>query len=68
MHVQNLKSYLSVDDSKSDKIQKIVLAVTIVITVVAMIYIRRMMDKAKTAVVYARRKARQAKLQGTLEV
>ncbi|KAJ7911557.1 hypothetical protein B0H13DRAFT_2007136 [Mycena leptocephala] len=56
------------NDSKSDKIQKIVLAVTIVITVIAMVYIRRMMDKAKTAVVYARRKARQAKLQGTPEV
>jgi len=59
---------LGSNDSKSNKIQKIVLAVTIVITVLAMVYIQRMQAKAKPAVVYARRKARQAKLQGSPEV
>ncbi|KAJ6587586.1 hypothetical protein DFH09DRAFT_1427771 [Mycena vulgaris] len=52
---------LASDDSKSNKIQHIMLAVTIVVTVVAMLYIRRLMERTKPAVVYARRKSRQAK-------
>ncbi|KAF7332971.1 hypothetical protein MVEN_02403100 [Mycena venus] len=59
---------LASNDSRSNKIQRIVLGITIAITVIALIYIRRMMDRAKPAVVYARRKARQAKLQGAAEV
>ncbi|KAJ7074645.1 hypothetical protein C8F01DRAFT_1101318 [Mycena amicta] len=51
-------------DSKSNKIQKIVLAITIVVTVIAMVYMRRLMLQARPELVYARRKARQAKLQG----
>ncbi|KAJ7106654.1 hypothetical protein C8R44DRAFT_681070 [Mycena epipterygia] len=54
-------------DSKSNKVQKIILGVTIPITVLALIYIRRLMAQARPAVVYARRKARQAKLQAEAE-
>ncbi|KAJ6510529.1 hypothetical protein C8R45DRAFT_1068538 [Mycena sanguinolenta] len=55
---------LASNSSKSDKIQRIVLGVTIPITILGLGYIRRKMAAAKPAVVYARRKARQAKLQG----
>ncbi|KAJ7778107.1 hypothetical protein B0H16DRAFT_1405862 [Mycena metata] len=48
--------------SKSNKVQKGVTAATVVITVLAMVYIRRLMFKARPEVVYSRRKARQAKL------
>jgi len=58
---------LASNDSKSNKIQKIMLAVTIVITVLAMLYIRRLMGQAKPAVVYARRKDRQRKAQEATE-
>ncbi|KAJ6632601.1 hypothetical protein B0H10DRAFT_1977982 [Mycena sp. CBHHK59/15] len=58
---------LGSNDSRSDKIQKIVLAITIVITVLAMVYLRRLTAAAKPAVVYARRKARQAKLEREFE-
>ncbi|KAJ6482034.1 hypothetical protein C8R47DRAFT_1133684 [Mycena vitilis] len=58
---------LASNDSKSNKVQKIVIAVTVVITVIAMVYIRRLMGQAKEAVVYARRKARQAKWQEEAE-
>ncbi|KAJ7185772.1 hypothetical protein C8R46DRAFT_1025730 [Mycena filopes] len=51
---------LASSGSKSNKVQKIVTAVTVVITVLAMLYIRRLMFKARPEVVYARRKARQA--------
>ncbi|KAF8205304.1 hypothetical protein K438DRAFT_1715711 [Mycena galopus ATCC 62051] len=53
---------LSTDSSRSSKIQKIVIAVTVVITVLAMLYIRRRMVQARPAVVYARRKARQQEM------
>ncbi|KAJ6588991.1 hypothetical protein B0H19DRAFT_226984 [Mycena capillaripes] len=59
---------LASDDAKSNKIQRIVLGVTIAVTVLAMLYIRRLMAGAKAAVVYSRRKARQAKLQESPEV
>ncbi|KAJ7719619.1 hypothetical protein DFH07DRAFT_761052, partial [Mycena maculata] len=49
-----------------NKVQKIVLAVTIVVTVLAFIYIRRLMMAARPGVVYSQRKARQAKLQGAV--
>ncbi|KAJ7038589.1 hypothetical protein C8F04DRAFT_1088750 [Mycena alexandri] len=49
----------------SNRVQRIVIGVTVVITVVAMVYIRRMMAQARPAVIYARRKARQAKLRGS---
>ncbi|KAJ7300351.1 hypothetical protein DFH08DRAFT_1088423 [Mycena albidolilacea] len=56
---------LASDDSKSNKIQHIVLGVTIVVTVLFMLYIRRLMKRAQPAVVYARRKARQAEMNST---
>jgi hypothetical protein len=59
---------LCTDESKSKTIQRSVIGVTIVVTVVAMLYIRRLMKQARPAVVYARRKSRQAKLQGSPEV
>ncbi|KAJ7334851.1 hypothetical protein DFH08DRAFT_784947 [Mycena albidolilacea] len=59
---------LASNDSRSDKIQRIVIGVTVVITVIGMVYIRRLMKAAQPAVVYARRKARQAKLQRMSEV
>ncbi|KAJ7912558.1 hypothetical protein B0H13DRAFT_2007169 [Mycena leptocephala] len=59
---------LASDESKSKTIQRSVIGVTIVVTVVAMLYIRRLMKQARPAVVYARRKSRQAKLQGSPEV
>jgi len=55
-------------DTQSNKIQKIVLGITVVITVAAMVYIRRLMFTARADVVYARRKARQAKLEGSSPV
>jgi Na+-transporting methylmalonyl-CoA/oxaloacetate decarboxylase gamma subunit len=54
---------MHIDDAKSKKIQRIVLGVSIVITVAILIYVRRLMAKARPAVVYARRKARQTKMQ-----
>ncbi|KAJ6491560.1 hypothetical protein DFH09DRAFT_1338439 [Mycena vulgaris] len=57
---------LGSNDSKSNKIQKIVLAVSIVITILVLFYVRWLMGKARPAVVYARRKARQAKLQAAV--
>ncbi|KAF7345341.1 hypothetical protein MSAN_01911100 [Mycena sanguinolenta] len=54
---------LASDSSKSNKIQRIVIGITVVITVLAMLYIRRLMERAKPAFVHARRKARQAKAQ-----
>ncbi|KAG6895244.1 hypothetical protein C0992_002400 [Termitomyces sp. T32_za158] len=49
-------------DTKSRIITDVVLAITILITFLAMWYIYYMMNKAKPAVIYDRRKARQAKL------
>ncbi|KAG7439227.1 uncharacterized protein BT62DRAFT_1081717 [Guyanagaster necrorhizus] len=49
-------------DTKSRVISDAVVAVTFLITIAAMWYIFREMDKVKPAVIYARRKARQAKL------
>ncbi|KAJ7475109.1 hypothetical protein B0H11DRAFT_1325299 [Mycena galericulata] len=54
---------LNSNNSKSQKIQNIVLAITIVITVLAMGYIRILREKAKPAVVWDRRMARQTKLE-----
>lgn len=45
-------------DPKSRIISDVVLAVTFIITFVAMWYIFHQMNKAKPAVIYARRKAR----------
>jgi hypothetical protein len=50
---------------RSNKIQHIVLGVTIVVTVLFMLYIRCLMKKAQPAVVYARRKVRQAEMNST---
>lgn len=45
-------------NSKNHLIETIVIIVTIVITIVAMRYIRRLMDAVKPDIVYARRKRR----------
>jgi len=50
--------------SQSRIISDVVLSVTILITFVAMWYIFHRMDKVKPQVIYDRRKARQAKLEG----
>ncbi|PPQ67777.1 hypothetical protein CVT25_009080 [Psilocybe cyanescens] len=50
------------EDTKSKIISDTVLAVTFIITIVAMWYIYRQMNKVKPQVIYDRRKARQAKL------
>ncbi|KAJ7255811.1 hypothetical protein B0H12DRAFT_1183416 [Mycena haematopus] len=52
---------LASNSSKSNKVQRIVIGITVVITVLAMLYIRRMMKRARPDFVYSRRKARQAK-------
>ncbi|KAJ7186822.1 hypothetical protein C8R46DRAFT_1342119 [Mycena filopes] len=49
-------------NSTSTKVEHIVLAISLVITIGALIWIQRLEKKAKPAVVYARRKARQGKL------
>ncbi|KAG6872127.1 hypothetical protein C0995_012705 [Termitomyces sp. Mi166 len=49
-------------DTKSRIISDVVLAITILITFLAMWYIYHMMNKVKPQVIYDRRKARQAKL------
>ncbi|KAK0200346.1 hypothetical protein DFS33DRAFT_1360713 [Desarmillaria ectypa] len=49
-------------DTKSRIISDVVLAITVLITIAAMWYIYHQMDKVKPEVIYARRKARQAKL------
>ncbi|KAK0502325.1 hypothetical protein EDD18DRAFT_687351 [Armillaria luteobubalina] len=49
-------------DKKSRTISTIVLILTILITVGAMHYILKQINKVKPAIIYARRKARQAKL------
>ncbi|KAF7361354.1 hypothetical protein MSAN_01168100 [Mycena sanguinolenta] len=59
---------LASNSSKSDKIQRIVIGVTIPVTILSLVYMRRRMEAAKPAVVYARRKARQAKLQNGVGV
>ncbi|RDB21755.1 Golgi apparatus membrane protein TVP38 [Hypsizygus marmoreus] len=56
------QSSTGVKDTKSRIISDVVLAVTFLITVLAMWYIFRQMNKVKPEVIYARRKARQAKL------
>ncbi|KAF9467631.1 hypothetical protein BDZ94DRAFT_1248593 [Collybia nuda] len=56
------QSNSGVQDTKSRIISDVVIAVTIIITVVAMWYIFRQMNKVKPEIIYARRKARQAKL------
>ncbi|KAJ3510802.1 hypothetical protein NLJ89_g4469 [Agrocybe chaxingu] len=56
------QSSTGVTDKKSRIISDVVLAVTFVITAVAMWYIFRQMNKVKPQVIYDRRKARQAKL------
>ncbi|KAJ7280250.1 hypothetical protein C8J57DRAFT_1302086 [Mycena rebaudengoi] len=49
------------DDSTSKKVERIVLVISILITIGALMWIRRKMDAQKEEFVYARRKARQAK-------
>lgn len=49
---------LGTKDTKSRIISDVVLAVTVVITVAAMWYILREMDKVKSQIIYERRKAR----------
>ncbi|KAK0414399.1 hypothetical protein EV421DRAFT_1728635, partial [Armillaria borealis] len=49
-------------DTKSRIISDVVLVLTFLITIAAMWYIYHQMNKVKPAVIYARRKARQAKL------
>jgi ABC-type Fe3+ transport system permease subunit len=51
----------NVDDSTSKKVEKIVLIISILITIGALVWIRRKMDAQKEEFVYTRRKARQAK-------
>ncbi|KAJ7736726.1 hypothetical protein DFH07DRAFT_893085 [Mycena maculata] len=50
------------DTSTSNKIEKIVLIISVIITVIAMVWLRRQQEAAKPVVIYARRKARQGKL------
>ncbi|KAJ6482035.1 hypothetical protein C8R47DRAFT_581857 [Mycena vitilis] len=50
------------DNSSSTKVERIVLAISIVITIGALVWIRRLQEAAKPDVIYARRKARQGKL------
>lgn len=50
------------DNSKSTIINAVVLTITFIITAVAMWYIYDQMNKVKPSVIYARRKARQGKL------
>ncbi|GLB42916.1 putative SNARE associated Golgi protein [Lyophyllum shimeji] len=56
------QSSTGVKDRKSTIISDVVLAITFIITLVAMWYIYRQMNKVKPEVIYQRRKARQAKL------
>ncbi|KAF8151755.1 hypothetical protein B0H34DRAFT_755977 [Crassisporium funariophilum] len=56
------QSNSGVEDKKSRIISDVVLAITFIITIVAMWYIFRLMDQAKPQVIYQRRKARQAKI------
>jgi len=53
-----LTLFVGIKDKKSTIISDVVLAVTFVITVAAMWYILRAMNKAKPQVIYERRKAR----------
>ncbi|KAK7460533.1 hypothetical protein VKT23_009254 [Stygiomarasmius scandens] len=50
------------EDTKSKIISRVVLTVTVLVTVVAMWYILRKMNQVKPTIIYERRKARQAKL------
>ncbi|KAJ7640481.1 hypothetical protein DFH06DRAFT_1216132 [Mycena polygramma] len=50
------------DNSSSTRVEHIVLAISIVITIGALVWIRRLQEAAKPDVIYARRKARQGKL------
>ncbi|KAJ7501073.1 hypothetical protein B0H11DRAFT_2224910 [Mycena galericulata] len=54
---------LNSNSSKSRTIPSIFLAITIIITILAMRYIRILREKAKPGVVWVRRMARQTKLQ-----
>ncbi|KAJ7619391.1 hypothetical protein FB45DRAFT_930645 [Roridomyces roridus] len=54
---------LESDSKKSSHVQKGVIAVTAVVTVLSFFYIRRLMIAARPAYIYSRRKARQAKMQ-----
>lgn len=58
------QSSTGTEDPKSRIISDIVLAITFLITIVAMWYIYHKMNQVKPEVIYARRKARQAKMQG----
>ena len=53
-----MANFLGTKDTKSRIISDVVLAVTIVITVAAMWYILREMDRVKPQIIYERRKAR----------
>jgi hypothetical protein len=50
-----------VDNATSSKVEKIVMVLSIGVTIVALTWIRRQMSAAMPEVIYARRKARQGK-------
>ncbi|KAF8804024.1 hypothetical protein BYT27DRAFT_7108525 [Phlegmacium glaucopus] len=56
------QSNTGVQDTKSRIISDVVIALTLIITIVAMWYILHQMNKVKPQVIYEKRKARQAKL------
>ncbi|KAJ7641450.1 hypothetical protein FB45DRAFT_738359, partial [Roridomyces roridus] len=56
-------AHSGLDSKKSSHVQKGVIAVTAVVTVLSFFYIRRLMIAARPAYIYSRRKARQAKMQ-----
>ncbi|CAK5277975.1 unnamed protein product [Mycena citricolor] len=55
---------LNQSDSKSKKIQRIVVGITVAVTVLAMLYVRRKQVQSQDQVVYQRRKARQSRVEG----
>jgi hypothetical protein len=59
---QALIDYVRPLGSTSSTVKNITLAITLVITVGALIWIRKLQEKAKPEVIYVRRKARQGKL------
>ncbi|KAF9443820.1 hypothetical protein P691DRAFT_382491 [Macrolepiota fuliginosa MF-IS2] len=62
------QSATGTSSTKSRIISDVVLAVTVLITILAMWYILYCMNKAKPAVIYAKRKARQAKLERQVDL
>ncbi|KAG6809198.1 hypothetical protein H0H92_001185 [Tricholoma furcatifolium] len=62
MYLRKPPNVTGVTDKKSRIISDVVLAITFLITILAMWYIYHLMSKVKPQVIYERRKARQAKL------